>query len=419
MRSEAVKDLPVWLFVAYGGGHVSALLPVARRVLDMGIARPIFLALTTAAAPARAAGFEVLGFADFLQPEDERAREMGAALAAALPVKAADPLESAAYLGLSYTDLEERLGVAEAALAYAEFGRQAFLPKGVLERVLDRLGPALVVATNSPRAERAAIETACARGIPCVCLLDLFGMWERELLSRADYADALCVLNDAVKRAFVAAGRPANQIHVTGNPAFDSVWDPAMKNRGASLRQAAGWDGLHVTLYASSPEPERIEGVAGTGDPGLPRRIEQALIEAVQGDPSRGLWVRRHPSEPPADELAALNHPRIRVSPHHEPLHAFLHACDEVVVTVSTVGVEANIAGRAVTQVRGSILDHLSPYVEMGIAQRELSVDSLAQGWSKLPPLTASGHGTAAPKQGAAERVVAVLRRVAERGDEA
>ena len=42
-----VKDLPLWLFVSYGGGHVKALLPVAQKVLALGIARPVYLALTS------------------------------------------------------------------------------------------------------------------------------------------------------------------------------------------------------------------------------------------------------------------------------------------------------------------------------------------------------------------------------------
>lgn len=55
-----------------------------------------------------------------------------------------------------------------------------------------------------------------------------------------------------------------------------------------------------------------------------------------------------------------------------DPLIPYLHACDDVVITVSTAGVEAHLAGRKVTQVRGSILDGLSPYLSMDIAQREL-----------------------------------------------
>ncbi len=406
------RAAPVWLFVAYGGGHVKALLPVALQAQAQGLARVVFLALTTAAAPVREAGVPTYGFADLLEPSDTRALEHGERLVQTLSVQAAQREESVAYLGLSYAELEADVGAAEAAARYAQYGRQAFLPVRVLERAIARWQPACVLTTNSPRAERAALLAARRQGVPSVCLLDLFGLWEREWLVRPDYADALCVLNPQVAASLVAAGRPADHVHVTGNPAFDSIHDPAVIAQGQAFRREAGWSAQRVVFYASSPEPEEVTGIAGRGDPAWPRRIEAQLIEAVQRDPSLALWVRRHPSEAPADDIEAASHPRIRVA--QGPLHPYLHACDEVVVTVSTVGVEANLAGREVTQVRGSILDGLSPYLAMGIAQRELTLDEMARQLAQPAAATAQA-ADAAPGQAAA-RVLAVARGVAHAG---
>jgi hypothetical protein len=139
--------LPVWLFVSYGGGHVKALLPVARRVRELGLAQPVYLALTTAAAAVRQAGIAVLGFQDLMAANDERARRKGEELVAQLQVEAAERNESIAYLGLSYVDLEDRLGQQAAAKQYLQFGRQAFLPLGILERAMKRCRPALVSTT--------------------------------------------------------------------------------------------------------------------------------------------------------------------------------------------------------------------------------------------------------------------------------
>jgi hypothetical protein len=404
------QDLPVWLFVSYGAGHVKALLPVAQRVRELGLARPVYLALTSAAAVVRPSGIPVLGFRDVLLACDQRARAKGEALAAQLSVQAADREESVAYLGLSYVDLEQRLGVEQAAARFAQYGRQAFLPLTVLQRVVQRCQPALVVATNSPRAEQAAIQTARAQGLPSVCLLDLLGIWERDLLASPDYADALCVLNDGVRQSLIAAGRPELDVHVTGNPAFDTLADPHLMSLGKHFRQQAGWNELHVCLWAPSPEPEHSPGVAGRGDPAWPRRIEQQLVALVQANPRLALWVRRHPSDAPADEVAQLQHPRIRVAGPEMPLHACLHGCDEVVVTVSTVGVEASLAGKRVTQVRGSILDHLSPYFAMGLASRELRLEQLGQAWDALP--SGSTRAVQAGSGSAADRVARVLQRV-------
>jgi hypothetical protein len=414
---SADPDLPLWLFVSYGGGHVKALLPVAKRVRELGIARPLYLGLTTAAAVVKQAGIPALGFRDLLEANDERARRKGEELVQELQVHAADREESVAYLGLSYTEMEDRLGQDAAAEQYARYGRQAFLPLAALDRAITHYRPSLVIATNSPRAEQAAIQAARSRGVPSVCLVDLFGIWERDLLASPDYADALCVLNEAVRDGLVAAGRPASDIHVTGNPAFDSVADPAMVAQGEMLRREAGWEGLHVCLYASSPEPKEIPGVAGTGDPALPRRIERALIEAVRANPALALWIRRHPSEAAASEIADAGHPRIRVSAPETPLHAAIHASDEVIVTVSTVGVEASLAGKRVTQVRGSILDHLSPYVAMGLAQREVTMEQIASVYrSDSPPAPAREMRRApgAVAGNAADRVARVLQSLQE-----
>lgn len=411
-----MSRLPVWLFVSYGGGHVRTLLPVARRVAELGIAQPLYLALTTAAPIVREAGVPAIGFADLITDADVRARRQGEELASALAVRAADHAESVAYLGLSYVDLEQRLGPAQAAARYAEYGRQAFLPLGVLERAIRRFQPSLVVATNSPRAEQAALETARALDVGSACVVDMLGISERHLLCRPDYADVVCVINGAVRDALVSGGRPAADVVVTGNPAFDSVLDPAMVAQGAALRREAGWDRLHVCLYASSPEPASAPSVPEAGDPDLPRRIERALVRAVETNPALALWVRRHPSEPPAEELIALRHPRIRVSGADLPLHACLHACDEVIVTVSTVGLEASIAGRYVTRVRGSIFDRFSPFAELAIADRELAVDDLPAAYASLVPgaLVATQDRNAASSGNATERVVAVLQSLVE-----
>lgn len=411
-----MNRLPVWLFVSYGGGHVRALLPVARRVRELGMAQPLYLALTTAAPIVRDAGIPTIGFGDLITEADAQARRRGEELAAALAVPSAEHAESVAYLGLSYVDLERRVGPAEAAAQYARYGRQAFLPLGILERVIRRYQPDLLVASNSPRAEQAALQTARALNIPSVCIVDLLGIWERDRLAAPDYANAICVLNESVRDSLVAAGRPPQDVRVTGNPAFDTVLDPRLVTAGAALRHSAGWDELHVCLYASSPEPVAYPGVPRRGDPRFPRRIENVLLDAVRANPSLAIWVRRHPSETPPDEVSALGHPRIRVSPAEMPLHACIHACDEVIVTVSTVGVEANLAGKCVTQVRGSIFDALSPYFAMGIAQRELTLEQLAAAYEAPAHTAAAGavHGRtpkASPK--ATDRVVEVLKSVA------
>ncbi|GEM_PF-1011358 len=411
-------SVPLWLFVSYGGGHVKALLPVARRVQELGIAKPLYLGLTTAGPAVRQAGVRSIGFKELMTVSDAYARLKGEELFEQLQVQAADRAESVAYLGLSYADLVARLGAVAADDLYRRYGRQAFLPIGVMERLIRTCQPTLVVATNSPRAERAAIEAARIVGVASVCLLDLGGIAERQVLARADYADALCVLNEAVRDSFIHAGRPAEHVWITGNPAFDGINDPASILAGRAYRREAGWENLRVCLYASSPEPVNSPGISSRGDPELPRKIEAALIEQVRANPRLALWVRRHPSEPSADEIQA--HPRIRVSDQKMPLHATIHASDEVIVTVSTVGIEAGLAGKPVTQVRGSILDQLSAQLSavIGLSARTLSIFELADAYGPEAPISILEPALATRAEFAAnatDRVVEVLKAMQER----
>ena len=279
--------------------------------------------------------------------------------------------ESVAYLGLSYQDLVVRLGPEAAANEYARFGRQAFRPGSVLDGVLARLRPDVVVATNSPRAERAAIEAARRAGLPAVCLVDLFATDEVAWIGRPGYADRVCVLNDAVAARIVAAGRHAREVSVTGNPAFDVLCSPAARQAGASLRHERGWDAAEVVLWASQPEPDEHPSVpGGRGDPTLPLRIRAALEDWAGAAAGRLLVVRPHPSEVVVREGAGLRvHDAAGVqSGHGLDLPALLNAVDAVVVMNSTVGLQAHLCGRPVVQVLGSIFDESVPLWRHGMA---------------------------------------------------
>ncbi len=362
------------LFVAYGGGHVRMLLPVARLLRDRGLAAPVFVGLTTARAEVEAAGFPSLGFADVVEEGDGPAMERGRDLASRLPSHAWSFEESAAYLGLSFADLVADHGEAEAGRLYGTHGRQAFLPVRTMERFLRRLQPALLVATSAPRAERASILAARRLGVPSVCLVDLFAAYEIEWLREPGFADRVCVLNAHVQARLVAAGRAAQEVVVTGNPAFDGLLDPAVRGRGLALRRDRGWQDRQVWLWASQLEPASHPCQPGRGDTGLPMRIARELQRIAQSRPAMELVIRPHPSE--SDFRIELG-PRQHLSPRSEDLHVLLHACDGVVVLTSTVALEARLAGCTVVQVLGSLYSDDAPYLAHGIADAAVPLTGL------------------------------------------
>ena len=384
------------LFVAYGGGHVRMLIPVARLLREQGLAEPVFVGLTTARSEVERAGFPCVGFSDFVEPGDEASLQKGRELAAALPSHAISFEESAAYLGLSYGDLRARHG-ADADAQFARLGRQSFLPVPTLRRILRRLSPAVVVATSAPRAERAAMLAARAEDVPALCLVDLFAAYEVEWLREPGYADCVCVLNDAVRRKLLDAGRPVQHVVVTGNPAFDSVYDPAVRERGAALRRARGWDGP-VWLWASQLEPAAHVTTGEAGDQELPRKILRRLQGLTKRHPGLQLVIRPHPSE---GELCVQLGERQWLSTPDEPLHELLWACDGAVTLTSTVGLEAHLAGCRVVQVLGSLYSADAPYLEFGIADEAVELDQVAEALmrqSSMPRHPVADGERAAPR---------------------
>lgn len=392
------------LFVSYGGGHVRMVIPVARELMRLGIARPVVLALTTAADIARQAGLEVLQFRDFIDSTDTQALEYGRQLIQTLSGDVVDPEESRAYMGMSYADLVHEVGEQEASSRFARQGRQAFLPVRTLARILGRLRPALVVVTSSPRAERAAVLAAREASIPAVCMVDLFAIDEIAWIGAPRYADRLCVLNEAVRQSLVRAGRLDSEIVVTGNPAFDALFASEVIRSGRELRTRMGWQGRQVILWASQIEPAINPFNGLPGDPAFPAKVLAELVRLVQSHPDWVLCVRPRPGEarPQFPE-----HSRILLTGQDQPLHPLLHACDLVISLSSTVGLEGKLAGARVVQVLGSVFDYATPLGEYGIADEAVPLARLGSAMTRCLDL---GRRDVSGQTGSAERVVGVLR---------
>ncbi|WIV97432.1 glycosyltransferase family protein [Kinneretia aquatilis] len=399
--------------IAYGGGHVAMLAPVAKALL--AAQKPfVFLALTTAGEYLERQGIPHIAYRQLPGAQDADVLELGERLAADLPAGGSVPhAETVAYLGLNYRDLIRRLGIEGAGAAYQQRGRQAFLPQALFEDVFAQWRPALVVATNSPRSEQAALLAAGRMGIPSVCAVDIFGLQEVQWIGQAGYARRVCVLNESVRQMFLSHGRRPEEVVVTGNPAFDRLTAPASLLAGQQLRQARGWnDGRICLLWASQIEPERHPFAERVGDPSLPRRIESYLREFVALHEQFRLVVRYHPSERVEFEGGSAN---VEFSPCGEDLGALLHAVDAVVVTASTVGLEASLAGRPVFSVDCSVFTADAPYSEMGVSTGVAELPQLGAALLALKPPAASavagaGASAVAPAQeSAAARLLNVM----------
>lgn len=343
------------------------VLPVIKALEGSGRFDVSVLALTTARAFLDLHGITALGFRDFVTASDELALVWGRELMEQSVHPDVDPAESVAYLGLSFAELVMDLGIDRARDTYASLGRAAFLPVRVLGRVLDQVCPDVVVTTNSPRAEMAAILAARARSVPAVCLVDLFAHEEIRYISQPGYANRVCVLDEHVRSRFLAAGRSDHDVVVTGNPAFDTLADPELAAAADRWLVQQPWKNAYKILWISQPEPahHRVTGVAG--DVTLPKRILRALHDVVDKHPDWHLVVRPHPSEDPSGFHARSG---CSLSSSDQSLHMLLHAVDVVVCMTSTVGYEAAIAGKPLVHLPWSVYCNEADYSAMGLAMR-------------------------------------------------
>lgn len=371
------------LFVCYGGGHVTMVAPVVKELEGRGVHCDV-LALTTGYAKARRLGLQPLGYRDFqhLVPEPQRVLAWGRALDAGNDHPDVDRAESHWYLGVNYAQWVREHGEAGARQRYEQAGRRGFHPLDFMTAVVRHLRPDVVVTTNSPRSEQAAVEAAGKLSVPALSMVDLFPQPGDAFCRRSGYADRLAVLSPAVKQSLAAAGIDAGRIVVTGNPAFDGLCSPEVLAQARQWRERLGWEGRRVLMYAGHGEdfpgtPAHWQG-RGFGT-AVQDWLQQWVLE--QGGDRHALVVRNHPSDwhlyPPLAPSPFL----YRSDTARDPLHPLVLASDVVIVQTSTVGVEASLAGRQVLCLgfAPSVQARSYDYADFGLAQTVQSFEELGR----------------------------------------
>lgn len=341
---------PHVLFVTYGGGHVGMALPVMRELeVLLPSVRATLMALTIGHLKAKAVRPDTLGYRDFLHLVDaDAARAWGERLSDGNTSPDVPLDETIAYLGINYLDLIAQHGKAGAADLYREQGRYGFRPLYFMRRVIDALRPDVVVTTNSPRSERAALDVAREFRIPSVGMVDLFGLDSDTYVLHTPKPDWTCVISETVRQRLISRGFPADSVIVTGNPAFDGLFSLENEAKAKQFVAEREWQDLFPILWsghletAISDEHDKFAGA------GLGSTVEQTLRRYVQTRSDVALIVRYHPSEwHHFPRLAEQD--RVYFSmPANDPIHSLVLASRAVVVQNSTVGVESAIAGRPV-----------------------------------------------------------------------
>jgi CDP-Glycerol:Poly(glycerophosphate) glycerophosphotransferase len=361
----------------------------------------------------RRRGVPFVSYRDFVDPSaDAAALRFGEELLPTLGTNAAiDRDESIAYMGLSFAALVSDIGEPAARERFAAVGRHAFLQLPVLRRVMDRIDPRVVVATNSPKSERAAILVGNERDIPTVIVPDLLAdpAWETYGPFEARWYAAM---NPTARANLVTHhGADPDRVVVTGQPAFDKSQALNPEDGRRYTARMTGWPGRRPFIVVTTTWDQL--DLAG-GELGKANRSDHALrvVELVArlAGASYDVIVKPHPSEP-AGRYAASG--SVFVAAPGSELDSLLAGADAMIAAGSSASVVDGLSmGRRTLLVQLDGKEPLVPAAALGVPIARSAAD--LQAWLEERAGSPPDGGPLRWNNGAAIRVAELIERLAE-----
>jgi hypothetical protein len=346
------------LMVCYGGGHVKIIAPLYQSLKDSYDIT--ILALTVAGNYLDKLDIPFVRMSDFDDLLTCEVLNLGKQFVGKSTDSSIVPLkETVAYHGLSFLDLIDTEGSETLAhKKYEKIGRASFLPVNTMSKILQIIQPDLVLATNSPRAERAAFIAANNAGIPSICIND--NVWIEggaRQIAELGCVDLLCVLSQEVKNELVEKTNfDESNIIVTGTPVFDKL-----KSLKKSIKIA---NTQKVILLADCDLPKTSPLYQGiTADPLLGGRIRSELNRLAEKNHWKIIF-RPHPTQ----QYNYSPYPNITESNKNEDLHELLATVDVVITAISTVGLEGKVIGKGLVSIEGSVYRKAGSYSQLGFS---------------------------------------------------
>ena len=218
----------------YGGGHAEIIKEVYKNLINIPDIEITILALTTSKYKFEQEKIPYKLITDYYNEKEEKfIYELGENFCTTNDIDTSiGKDETYLYHGYALYELEKKYSKEKIKEGFKKFGRAIFLPIQFMERVLKNENPNLVITTNSPRYEKAALIAAKNLGIISLSIEDLFGVEYKQLTVdiasffeninyNIIYGDYLCVLTDEAKNNLNR--EKVNKVFVTGNPIFDKT----------------------------------------------------------------------------------------------------------------------------------------------------------------------------------------------------
>jgi hypothetical protein len=336
------------MLITYGGAHYKIIRPIYKSLLkNFSEDEVILLALTTAQSSCDKDRIQYRTLKSYKHLFDiNDIFKIGKSLISRSDVNL-DYEESLLYHGLSFSDLSKNFGTEAATDLYKKFGRAAFLPITTMKRIISNENANVVVATDSPRFEQAALSAANELAIKSICIPTLFG--NREISDKMLHETNSTFYRPKYDFAYVAhikakinilnseTDRDSDSVAVTGSPIFDEVI--ARYGNGYTSKMSKKYLNYKtIYFYATQSYGNSIN------------MLKEVLLPFISQQQDIVLIVKPHPGEDVANYsfLQEINDVSLLLDVDANEISSF---SDLVIIEDSTVGLEALLMKKNVVSV--------------------------------------------------------------------
>lgn len=386
------------LLISYGGAHAEALLPVIKALSHRTDFDLTVLALTTSLKFYQDNDVEVVGLDQFLKRlgiSSSKYIKLGQRVIKRFKVEIRSEMpevESELYYGIGWIDLVNMKGARSAKKIFSKIGRKGFFPVHTMQLLLKVFSPDLVVTTNSPRFEKAAVLAASSLSLPVFVVVPTFVTLELDWLKSSHYGCRVFVFHESVKSDLVAAGRIPEQIIVSGNPSYCELQKTVHNLRSKSEFSDASGSLVPRVLYLAQPELLP----SGKNPGGDENRLSLDVVEELVRLDRAGLCeaaVRFHPSQSHDGRLVSV---KLRKVSNIIPLSFCADQFDLVVTSNSSAGVQLQLVGLGLVEIGWSILSSTVPFERLGVVEFSKSLNELESSiqrcWERLNSMSGRSY---------------------------
>lgn len=357
------------LMICYGGGHVQIIKELYKKILDMEDVEVIILSLTASSKILREEKISFKTILDFYNEDtDKGIYEFGKKFCIKNNVDTSiGKEETYLYHGYALSELMEKYSKKAVEEGFKKLGRKIFLPILFMKRILKQEKPDMVITTNSPRYERAALIAAKEMGIKNLSIEDLFGVKDEavstEMANYFDndiyeniYGDYLCIISEESKKNLEKS--KVKKVFATGNPSFDKTLRLFLEQKNNQIEKD-----IHkkTICFLSQNYPYKFT-------------LLNKLIEISKRKEYK-LIVKIHPNEKKEDYFNKLGNELSEISIENSNLYKNILKSDIVITVDSTSALEAIILDKPVIGKKNKFV----PFKKMGIGLEYENIDEIEE----------------------------------------